>query len=161
MKPRVLFITIASVAVVATIIAYQAISSSKANSLNSSPSTPPSVQYNPTNNPPSSSAGEQVNQQGQRRPPQYLHICDTADGIEYVSQGNPKCLGNDTYQNDYDPSVAGTVFSSPCKTTSGTLRYVYISNDETCPAGTKLLFYNSLGGSTSGPAATSPTTTTN
>lgn len=95
---------------------------------------------------------EEVNKQGQRRPVQYLHICDTTDGsIEYVSQGSPKCLGSDQFQRDYDPSVAGTVFSSPCKTDSGKLRYVYISNDETCPAGTTLLFYNSLGGSTTGP----------
>lgn len=95
---------------------------------------------------------EEVNTQGQRRPVQYLHICDTADGsVEYVSQGEPKCLGNDQYQYDYSPSVAGTVFSSPCETTVGKLRYVYISNDEGCPSGTKLLFYNSLGGSTSGP----------
>ncbi|HVV66651.1 MAG TPA: DUF4234 domain-containing protein [Candidatus Saccharimonadales bacterium] len=92
----------------------------------------------------SSSGGEQVNTPGSRRPPQYLHICKAAGNIEYVSQGTPKCLEGDTYQSDYDPSVSGTLYSSPCVTTSGAKRYVYISTDEACPTGTKLLFYNRL-----------------
>jgi hypothetical protein len=97
---------------------------------------------------------EELNKQGQRRPAQYRRICDTVSGsIEYVAQGTPNCLGDDIYQSDYGTSVAGTVYSSPCKTDNGKLRYVYISNDETCPSGTTLLFYNSLGGSVSGPAA--------
>lgn len=95
------------------------------------------------------SSGEQLNQKGQRRPVQYVHICDTVNGDEYVSQGSPKCLDGDTYKNDYDASVAGTVFSSPCKTTSGQLRYVYISTNESCPEGTRLVFYNSLYGGSS------------
>ncbi len=153
MKPRFVIILVLSIISLAAIIGYQALKSSKSNDQSSQNTTP---SYNPDSSPQSSpsSGGEEVNKQGQRRPPQYLHICDTADTIEYVSQGTPKCLGNDQYQTDYDPSVPGTVYSSPCQTTSGALRYVYISNDERCPAGTKLLFYNSLGGSTSGPDST-------
>lgn len=127
-------------------------SGSSSSSSYSTPNSSNSFKSQSTSNYPDK---EELNKQGQRRPPQYLHICDTPDGsVEYVSQGNPNCLGNDVYQGDYDPSVAGTVYSSPCKTTSGKLRYVYISNDETCPPGTTLIFYNSLGGSTSGPAGT-------
>lgn len=95
----------------------------------------------------STGAGEQLNIKGTRRPPQYLHICNTAGGIQYVSQGSPKCLGNDSYQSDYSPSVAGTVYSSPCKTTSGTVRYIYISTSESCPTGTTLIFYNNFSSS--------------
>ena len=91
------------------------------------------------------STGEVLNMQGQRRPPQYVHICDTSAGIEYVTQGSPKCLAGDTYKSDYAPSVPGSLYSSPCKTTSGGVRYVYVANDETCPDGTSLVFYNSLG----------------
>lgn len=90
----------------------------------------------------SNSSGEQVNRLGERRPAQYLHICKTPDGTEYVSQGTPECLNGDTYVNDYSTSVPGTVQSSPCETTSGAKRYVYVAAGETCPAGTKLLFYN-------------------
>lgn len=125
-----------------------------------------SLKHNPnynndySNSDPSTPAGpavEELNKQGQRRPVQYVHICDTAGGIEYVSQGTPKCLGSDTFNSDYDSSAPGTEFSSPCKTTSGTTRYVYISNYEGCPSGTTLLFYNSLGGSTSGPSGSNST----
>lgn len=162
MKPRVVIVIVLGVISLATIIGYQALKSSKSVKQNSDSSTSsqysnyssqynsssPSTRSNLSTTP--TSSGEQLNSPGKRRPPQYLHICDTPDGsIEYVSQGNPKCLGNDVYQRDYDTSVPGTVFSSPCKTNSGTLRYVYISNDESCPSGTTLIFYNSLGGSTS------------
>lgn len=98
---------------------------------------------------------EQLNQQGTRRPVQYVHICATSNGIVYYSQGSPDCLGSDTLETANTGTEAGTGFSSPCKTTSGKLRYVYISNNETCPDGTTILFYNSLGGSTSGPSSSS------
>jgi hypothetical protein len=91
-----------------------------------------------------SSTGEQLNTKGTRRPAQYLHICTTSKDITYVSQGSPKCLGNDAYQSDYDPSVPGLLYSSPCKTTSGTQRYVYIAENESCPSDTKLVFYNNV-----------------
>lgn len=90
-----------------------------------------------------SSSGEQVNTPGTRRPEQYIHRCRTTNGQEYVTQGNPKCLPGDNFVADYDASVAGTVYSSPCSTTGGTVRYVYVARTEACPTGTKLLFYNS------------------
>ena len=175
MKPRVVFIIVMSVVVVGTVIAYQALKSSKSQNLDQTTSS--SNLYNaPANNSNNSSNQdfsnnsssspdtstptatlpnkEEANTQGTRRPIQYIHICDTSDNIEYVSQGTPKCLGSDAFQSDYPTNVAGTVFSSPCKTTSSPTRYVYISNDEACPSGTTLLFYNSLGGSTSGPSQT-------
>lgn len=156
---HILIIAISAVSIL-TLIAYQGLKSSKSKDGNKNYSTQDDVSTNPasiyssstssnlsslSSSPDSSSSGgEQVNQKGERRPVQYVHICDTADGIEYVSQGTPKCLGNDTFLSDYSTSVAGTVYSSPCQTTSGTLRYVYISTDEKCPSGTKLLFYNNL-----------------
>ncbi len=91
------------------------------------------------------SSGEQLNKRGERRPPQYLHVCEAADGKRYISQGTPKCLGADTFKNDYDSSVSGTVYSSPCKTINGELRYVYVANSEPCPAGTQLVFTNYVG----------------
>lgn len=137
MKPRAVIIIVLGVISIGTILGYQALKASK-----SSGSSKPGV---------ATSSGEELNSQGTRRPVQYVHICDTPDSsIEYVSQGTPKCLGSDDFQSDYDPSVPGTVYSSPCKTDTGPLRYVYISNDEKCPDGTTLLFYNSLGGSTTG-----------
>jgi|GEM_PF-7045242 hypothetical protein len=92
----------------------------------------------------SNSGGEQLSQKGKTRPPQYLQICATNSGVEYITQGSPQCLGSDAYEGSYSPGVPGTLFSSPCKTTSGTLRYVYISENETCPDNTKLVFYNTL-----------------
>lgn len=141
MKPRHIFIIVLSVIIIATIIGYKALSAPKTPQ--STGSTGGGGQTLQTG------SGEELNKQGTRRPAQYLHICNTSDGVQYVSQGTPKCLAGDTFQSDYDPSVAGTVFSSPCKTTSGTLRYVYISNDEACPSGTTLLFYNTLGATNS------------
>lgn len=87
-------------------------------------------------------SGEQLNATGQRRPAQYIHICDTSDGIEYVTQGDPRCLGSDQYRGDYASSVPGTLYSSPCKTTDSPARYVYISEKEQCPPGAQLVFYN-------------------
>lgn len=155
---HILIIAISAISII-TLIAYQGLKSSKSKSTDKNYSTqddvspnPPSI-YSSSTSPTfsslsststSSGSGEEVNTKGERRPVQYVHICDSADGIEYVSQGTPKCLGNDTFLSDYSTSVAGTVFSSPCQTTSGTLRYVYISTDEKCPSGTKLLFYNTL-----------------
>lgn len=163
MKLRHIIVIAISALSIITLISYQGLKSSKSKNQKSnntysqdytSPSTNPVNVYstNPSTSPSLpdfTGKGEEVNKQGQRRPVQYLHICDTADGIEYVSQGTPKCLGNDKYLSDYSTSVAGTFFSSPCQTTSGTNRYIYISNDEQCPTGTKLLFYNTLGGSSS------------
>jgi hypothetical protein len=94
----------------------------------------------------SSASGEQVNTQGMRRPSQYTHICETNDGTDYYSQGKPPCLPGDTLFTAETGPQPGTAFSSPCKTTSGPTRYVYISNDEFCPSGTTLVFYNNLGG---------------
>jgi hypothetical protein len=164
MKLRHIIVIAISALSIITLISYQGLKSSKSKNqkndstytqdYNSYPSTNPVNIYstNPSTSPSVpdlAGKGEEVNKQGQRRPAQYLHICDTANGIEYVSQGTPKCLGNDKFISDYDPSVPGTAFSSPCQATSGSTRYVYISNDEQCPSGTKLLFYNTLGGSTS------------
>jgi prepilin-type N-terminal cleavage/methylation domain-containing protein len=100
-----------------------------------------------TNNDPSpstQSGGEQLSTKGMTRPSQYLQICATASNIEYVTQGSPQCLGTDTYEGSYSPGVPGTLFSSPCQTTGGTVRYVYISENESCPDSTKLVFYNTL-----------------
>ncbi|HXE09989.1 MAG TPA: hypothetical protein VN554_01025, partial [Verrucomicrobiae bacterium] len=88
--------------------------------------------------------GEVVNKQGEKRPPQYTHVCDTADGTEYITQGAPPCLGRDTYKGDYAPSVAGTIYSSPCKTDGTPSRYVYIATSENCPGGSTLVFYNNI-----------------
>jgi hypothetical protein len=90
------------------------------------------------------SSGEQLSTKGMTRPSQYLQICTTSNSIEYITQGNPQCLGTDSYEGSYSTGVPGTLFSSPCETTSGTVRYVYISQDETCPDTTKLVFYNTL-----------------
>ncbi len=92
----------------------------------------------------STSGGEQLNQKGSTRPSQYLQICETNSGTEYITQGSPRCLGSDSYEGSYSPGVPGTLFSSPCETTSGTLRYVYISQNESCPDNTSLVFYNNL-----------------
>jgi hypothetical protein len=88
--------------------------------------------------------GESLNQQGQRRPVQYLNICTAAGSTIYYSQGSPACLSSDTFTEKSSPSAPGTTYSSPCQTDNGSLRYVYISTTETCPAGTSLLFYNDL-----------------
>ena len=170
MKPRAIIILVLGIVSLCTIIGYQALKSSKSGSQTSSSDTSVSqpLDYSShsqdtSSDSSSSSGGEELNKQGERRPSQYVHICDTDNNIEYVSQGSPECLGSDTYDSDYGPSVAGTVFSSPCKTKGSAPRYVYISNDETCPNGTTLIFYNSLGGSTSGPSknSTSPSVITN
>jgi hypothetical protein len=91
-----------------------------------------------------SSGGEQLSTKGMTRPSQYLQICTTATNVDYITQGSPQCLGSDTYEGSYSPGVPGTLFSSPCETTTGSLRYIYISENETCPDNTKLVFYNTL-----------------
>lgn len=89
--------------------------------------------------------GETVNQQGERRPPQYTHVCNTTDGTVYVTQGAPPCLGRDTYKGEYAPSVASTIYSSPCRTDGDPSRYLYIATSENCPGGSSLVFYNNIG----------------
>ena len=90
-----------------------------------------------------------------------MHLCQTAAGSQYVTQGSPNCLGNDSFQSDYSPGVPGTLYSSPCKTTSGQLRYVYVAENEQCPSGTSLVFYNNLcpTGAVSSAQCTTPGTT--
>jgi hypothetical protein len=103
---------------------------------------------------------EQVNTNGTRRPIQYIHICDSVSNpgnLEYVTQGTPDCLGNDKFESNYSTSVDGIVYSSPCKTNSTPVRYVYIDNEENCPSGTTLVFYNSLGASSGSSSPVEPT----
>jgi hypothetical protein len=114
--------------------------SSKASNSNSSDSN----SNNPSSSDSSSTSGEQLSTKGMTRPSQYLQICIASDNTEYITQGTPQCLGSDEYEGSYSAGVPGTLFSSPCETTSGSLRYVYISQDETCPDSTKLVFYNTL-----------------
>jgi hypothetical protein len=99
---------------------------------------------------------EELNAKGQRRPSQYLQICTMNDGSEYVTQGSPACLNGDQHTGDYSANVAGTLYSSPCKTTSGTIRYVYVAVSEKCPAGTSLIFYNTSLGSSSSTSVSVP-----
>lgn len=159
MKPRFLIVIILSVITIGTIIGYHGLKAAKSDDLKKSPQS--SSEFNeadfesdiPESSYSSSSSlpdKEEVNKQGERRPVQYVHICYSRSGTIYVSQGTPKCLGNDQFQSDYDTSVPGTLYSSPCKTDSGKTRYVYIANGDECPEGTTLLFYNSLGGSAGG-----------
>lgn len=83
-------------------------------------------------------SGEQLSIPPQRRPAQYVHVCiNKKINITYVTQGAPNCLSNDTFQFNYGPNVAGTFYSTPCKTTNtNSLRYAYVSASEACPTGT-------------------------
>lgn len=94
-------------------------------------STPVSTQ------PPAS--GEQLSIPPQKRPAQYIHVC-VSGTVTYVTQGNPTCLPGGKFQFDYGPNVAGTFYSYPCKTISGSLRYAYVANGSACPPGTGLVF---------------------
>jgi hypothetical protein len=86
--------------------------------------------------PSKAAAGEQLSLPPVRRPTQYLHICSNS-AITNITQGTPNCLPNGIFQQNYSPTVAGTVYSIPCATISGSvLRYTYISSSETCPGGT-------------------------
>lgn len=149
MKPRVIFIITLGIVVISTVIAYQALSHSKRpkaasqtsefssgnseNPVNIYSSTPSSL---PSSSPLTN--GEQLSKPPQRRPVQYLHVCqENSSGMIYVTQGDPKCLPEGTFQRDYDQSVPGTAYSTPCQTTgSSSLRYVYISSTDSCPVGT-------------------------
>jgi hypothetical protein len=83
--------------------------------------------------------GEQLSFQPARRPVQYNHICHSSN-VFYITQGSPNCLANDAFLGNYAPTVPGTLYSRACETTSGNLlRYVYISNPESCPIGTALV----------------------
>jgi hypothetical protein len=87
---------------------------------------------------PISSSGEQLSIPPQRRPVQYVHLCLTGSTY-YVTQGTPNCLPGGTFQLNYAASVPGTTYSVPCATNSNastSLRLIYISSTETCPAGT-------------------------
>ena len=93
---------------------------------------------NPASGPVSSpvGTGEQLSIPPQRRPAQYVHVCYQGNNV-YVTQGSPNCLLGDAFKFDYGPTVAGTVYSIPCKTTKADpFRYVYISSGEVCPGGT-------------------------
>jgi TM2 domain-containing membrane protein YozV len=108
--------------------------------------TPGPPKPNQTTTPYSSSAplaaGEQLSKPPNRRPTQYLHICNGSVG-QYVTQGSPDCLPGDSYQGDYAPSVPGTVYSYPCETTSGsTRRYLYVASGEGCPSGSASVSLN-------------------
>lgn len=123
----------------------------KVSSTNTSSTSTPQSSNTPSSNSSSSnpssntqSSGEQLSTKGMTRPSQYLQICLASGATEYITQGSPQCLGSDAYEGSYSPGVPGTLFSSPCETTSGSLRYVYISQNESCPDTTKLVFYNTL-----------------
>jgi hypothetical protein len=94
----------------------------------------------PTSSPVSTPAasGEQLSIPPQRRPAQYVHVCVNKKAtVTYVTQGTPNCLPGDTFQFNYGPNVAGTVYNVPCKTTkTNSLRYAYISAGKACPTGT-------------------------
>jgi len=83
--------------------------------------------------------GEQLSIPPARRPTQYVHICLTGN-IFYITQGIPNCLSGSIFVGNYGPTVAGTVYSRACETTTGSLlRYAYISTSESCPSGTALV----------------------
>ncbi len=85
---------------------------------------------------PTLAAGEQLSKPPQRRPTQYVHICNVGS-TTYITQGSPNCLPGGSYSGDYGPGVPGTTYDIPCYNLTGTvIRLVYISAPETCPAGT-------------------------
>ena len=102
----------------------------------------------PVSGPPLTLApGEQLSQPPARRPAQYLHVC-VSTGITYVSQGTPSCLSGGTFEYDYAPTVAGTVYNVPCESISGSLiRYVYVSSGSKCPSGSTSVVPGSGGSS--------------
>lgn len=163
MKLRVIFIVTMSVLVISTIATYHVLNNSNnkkprresntnlfddtSNSFSSPssyststyyPSTSVSNRSDTTSNLPDK---EELTKPPQRRPIQYIHVCkETSSSTIYVTQGKPDCLSGGVFQFDYSTNVAGVVYSTPCKTTDGSsskLRYVYISENGTCPAGTE------------------------
>jgi|GEM_PF-3665066 len=85
---------------------------------------------------PTLAGGEQLSKPPQKRPPQYVHVCNVGS-IQYVSQGSPNCLPGGSFAFDYGPTVARTVYSTPCYNLTGSvIRLVYISSSESCPSGT-------------------------
>lgn len=87
--------------------------------------------------------GEQLSLPPARRPIQYVHVCEDSSNITYVTQGSPDCLTGDSFLINFASSDPGTVYDMPCETTSGKLlRYVYISDNESCPEGTVAISSN-------------------
>ena len=81
--------------------------------------------------------GEELSIPPTRRPAQYLHVCNST-GTTYVTQGVPNCLPGGTFEFNYSPTVAGTVYSIPCVSFSSAapgVRFAYISSGERCPVG--------------------------
>jgi hypothetical protein len=115
------------------------VSNLQCSPVSSPASTPVSSQQDP-------GQGEQLSIPPQRRPAQYVHVCVTGN-ITYVTQGTPNCLTNGIFRFNYGPNVAGTVYSIPCKTTNtSSLRYAYISANETCPPGTSPVVTSTVAG---------------
>jgi hypothetical protein len=87
--------------------------------------------------PPPSAKGEQLSRPPQRRPVQYVHVCNIlASKTTYVSQGALNCWAGGTFQFNYAATVPGTYYNVPCQGIGTSPRYVYISSVEACPAGT-------------------------
>ncbi|HEX5797483.1 MAG TPA: hypothetical protein VFX86_03780 [Candidatus Saccharimonadales bacterium] len=157
MKPRVIFIVILSVLVISTIAAYHILNSS--NNKKYAPAASNDISFSGPSSfssPPSSSTTksttvqalpdkEELSKPPERRPVQYIHVCEeTSSNTFYVTQGKPNCLPGGVFQFDYSTDVPGVVYSTPCQTTddASKLRYVYISEDATCPAGTEAVPLN-------------------
>lgn len=87
----------------------------------------------------SNGPGEQLSFPPQRRPAQYVHACLFQTKTIYVTQGLPKCLGNDAWKYDFQSTAPGLTYNVPCKVNSTLTRYVYIAQGATCPGGTTAL----------------------
>jgi hypothetical protein len=116
------------------------------------PPTPPSP-------PRTTSAAEQLSIPPQRRPVQYLGLCEVGK-TGYVSSGTSNCWAGGTLLENYSPSVPGTYYDIPCvqvNANSAADRFVYIASGEVCPAATTAIPLQLLNGErVSFPPATRP-----
>jgi len=106
------------------------------NGQRSSPSTTLSVvtQSAPT----TTNGAEQLSIPPQRRPAQYLSLCEVGK-TGYVSDGTSNCWAGGSLLENYAPSVPGTYYNVPCVSVSSNStadRFVYVASGEVCPGQT-------------------------
>jgi hypothetical protein len=83
-------------------------------------------------------AREELSIPPQRRPAQYLSLCEVGK-TGYVSNGTSNCWAGGSLLENYSPSVPGTYYDVPCVSVaanSSADRFVYIATGEVCPAQT-------------------------
>ena len=84
---------------------------------------------------------EQLSIPPQRRPVQYLSLCQVG-AIAYVSDNTSNCWAGGSLIENYSPSVPGTYYDVPCVQVAGNSaadRFVYIAPGTGCPGQTTLV----------------------